>query len=209
MKKGSKQLLQIGDGWAFIFCFNFKTGIIFKYCGSMLHSNDGKHAKCPVTKKLCIWYLKWCCELQYAERREKTFVYYIANRLCIWLNSWVMLRKEAWEWPTRPEFKKNKKKQEVKPRVFINVHELKAVKLVLSLETRWTWNYFTPLYLIGHVLNLHNTIIVLLEKCFNSVCALNETLILEKIKSWGNAVFKLLMVFVFTDKMQMSPIVLD
>lgn len=50
---------------------------------------------------------------------------------------------------------------------------------------------------------------MLLEKCFNSVCALNETLILEKIKSWENAVFKLLMVFVFTDKMQMSPIVLD
>ena len=50
-KKASKRLLLIGDGWALSVLFWFKTGSMFKYHDSMLHSDNNVYPKCPITKK--------------------------------------------------------------------------------------------------------------------------------------------------------------
>lgn len=68
----------------------------------------------------------------------------------------------------------------------VSISKLKSVKLVLTLEARWSWNYFSlSLFpLVGHhVLNLHNTIIMLLEGNFNELFSPKlHSILIEVIK---------------------------
>lgn len=66
--------------------------VIFKYCGSILHSSDS--AKCPVTErgtthmKLGILFWVIICRM----KREDNC---LLHRLCIWLSSWMSNTEEG------------------------------------------------------------------------------------------------------------------
>ena len=156
----------------FFFCFGLKQAICsvpwyhvaFYQCISQMFSNQNKNYTCDS------WNWAIICRI------EKSLLHLQMVMPLTELVEWVIQRKEAntsiLETTHLTLVGGGDRKGGAGNNRSISISKLKSVKLVLTLEARWSWNYFSlSLFpLIGHhVLNLHNTIIMLLEGNFNEL----------------------------------------